>query len=345
MVTKFIMLNKICLDDRVKRLWILLAASLLCLAIFQLFLVAMPTPYQVQKRAAVTLAARAQAVLGFRLTGPEYTLITTTLAPRQAKILSLHPDFAAVVVEWLEKAGISPDSRVAVNLSGSFPALNIAVLAAIQAVGAEPVITSSVGASTWGATDPEFTWLDMEKQLRGADLWPWQSVAASPGGVGDRGGGQTPEGKTLAIAAIRRNEIPFIDSAGLATAVTRRLDVYREPDGVLPQVLVNVGGSHVIFGESGHRLPLPQGLNIGYHPLLAAHDGLAAAFLQSNRPVIHIINIAQIAAQYGIRPDTPPGGSGAFRSRQLPLPLRMAAAIWVIGLLLILWRGRPKKEL
>jgi hypothetical protein len=37
---------------------------------------------------------------------------------------------------------------------------------------------------------------------------------------------------------------------------------------------------------------LPQGLNVGYHPLLAAHDGLAAAFLQSNRPVIHILNFA-----------------------------------------------------
>ena len=35
---------------------------------------------------------------------------------------------------------------------------------------------------------------------------------------------------------------------------------------------------------------------------------LAAAFLQSNRPVIHFINIGQLAAQYGIAADTPPQG-------------------------------------
>jgi poly-gamma-glutamate system protein len=329
----------------VRRLTFLLAANLVFFSLCLLFLQTSPTAHQAEKQAAVALAGRAQAVLGPRLSGPEFTLITTTLAPHQAKLLSRHPDFAAVVVGWLAEAGVGTGSRVAVNLSGSFPALNIAVLAAIQAVGAEPVITSSVGASTWGATDPEFTWLDMERQLRESALWPWKSAAASPGGVGDRGGGLVPEGKALAISAIERNEVPLMQPANLAAGVNHRLELYRGPSDELPPVLVNVGGSHVIFGESGHRSPLPQGLNVGYHPLLAAHDGLAAAFLQSNRPVIHILNIAQLAAQYGIQSDTPPGKSGAFLSRQLPLLLRIAVGVWVIGCFMILWRGRPQKEL
>ena len=320
----------------VRRVTWLLAVSLLFFALCLLLMRPLPTAHQAEKQAAVALAVRAQAVLGTRLTGPEYTLITTTLAPRQAKALSLHPDFAAVVAGWLREAGVGEGGRVAVNLSGSFPALNIAVLSAIRAVGAEPVITSSVGASTWGATDPDFTWLDMERQLQQAGLWPWRSAAASPGGVGDRGGGLSTEGKALAMAAIRRNETALIDAPDLASAVVRRLELYRGREAVLPQVLVNVGGGHVIFGESGHRSPLPQGLNLGYHPLLSAHDGLAAAFLQSNRPVIHLLNIAQLAARYDIRPDTPPGGSGAFERRQLPGPMRIAAGIAVAGLLTVL---------
>ena len=329
----------------VRRITWLAAAGLLFFAFCLLLVRPLPTAHQDEKQAAVALALRAQAVLGARLTGPEYTLITTTLAPRQAKTLSLHPDFAAVVAGWLREAGVDRGERVAVNLSGSFPALNIAVLAAIRSVGAEPVIISSVGASTWGATDPDFTWLDMERQLQQAGLWSWRSAAASPGGVGDRGGGLSAEGKALAMAAIRRNETALIDAADLKAAVARRLELYRGQDSALPQALVNVGGGHVIFGESGHRSPLPQGLNLGYHPLLSAHDGLAAAFLQSNRPVIHLLNIAQLAAQYGIHPGTPPGSSGAFYSRQLPGPLRLAAGIAVAGLLAVLWRGRPQKEL
>ncbi len=320
----------------VGRLWLLLAATVLFLALCQPFMLTLPTLYQSEKQAALALAQKAQTVFGTRISGPEYTLITTTLAPPEAKRLSLHPDFAAVAVGWLKQAGVGPGCRVAVNLSGSFPALNIAVLAAVQAVGAEPVITASVGASTWGATDPDFTWLDMERQLQQAQLWPWRSAAASLGGVGDNGGGLTPEGKELALAAIRRSGVPLIAAPDLRSAIDRRLDLYLGAAGELPSVLVNVGGSHVLFGEAGHRAPLPQGLNMGYHPLLAAQDGLAAAFLQTNRPVIHFLNIRQLAAQYGIAADTPPGSSGAFFSRQLPLSLRLVGAVWLVLVLLLL---------
>lgn len=320
----------------VRRLWLLLAATVLFFALCQPFMLVQPTLYQNEKRMAAALAQNAQALLGARISGPEYTLITTTLAPPEAKRLSLHPDFAAVAVGWLKQAGIGPGSRVAVNLSGSFPALNIAVLAAIHAVGAEAVITVSVGASTWGATDPEYTWLDMEQQLQQAGLWPRRAAAASIGGVGDNGGDLTPEGKELALAAIRRSGVPLIVAPDLRTAIDRRMDLYRGTGSELPSVLVNVGGSHVLFGEAGHRVPLPQGLNQGYHPLLAAQDGLAAAFLQTNRPVIHFLNIRQLAAQYGIAAHTPPGTSGAFFSRQLPLPLRLLGVVWLVMVFVLL---------
>ena len=323
----------------VKRLWLLLAATLLFIALCQPFLQARPTLYQTEKRAALALAEQAQALLGPRISGPEYSWITTTLAPPEAKRLSRHPDFAAVAVGWLKQAGAGPGSRVAVNLSGSFPALNIAVLAAIEAVGAQPVITSSVGASTWGATDPEFTWLDMERELTAAGLWRSRTVAASLGGVGDAGGGLTPEGKELARAAIRRSGAELIAAADLQGAIGRRLQLYRGEANELPPLLVNVGGSHVLFGEAGHRAPLPQGLNRGYHPLLGAQDGLAAAFLQTNRPVIHFINVRQLAAQYGISENTPPGTSGAFVSRQPPPVLRVLAGCWLAGVFWLLWRG------
>jgi poly-gamma-glutamate system protein len=329
-------------ERMLKRLCLVLLATLAVLALCRSFLIIeLPLPYIAEKKAAVELALRAQAVIGSRLIGPEYTPITTTLAPQRVKKMSLHPDFAAITVEWLKKAGVKSGNRVAVNLSGSFPALNIAVLSAIQSVGGEPIITSSVGSSTWGANDPDFTWLDMEAELQRAGVWTWASIAVSQGGVGDRGGGLTAEGKKLTRAAAQRNDIPLIDAANLQKSIERRLELYRGRAGEFPSVLVNVGGSHVIFGEAGHRAPLPQGLNIGYHPLLVTQDGLAAVFLQSNRPVIHFINIGQIAAQYGISSETPPQGSKAFRSPKLPVLIRLLAGIWLVGVVFVLWKNRP----
>ena len=66
---------------------------------------------------------------------------------------------------------------VAVGLSGSFPAMNVAVYSALYELGVEPIIISSTAASQWGANDPNFTWLDMEAVLRKADVFPVECVA------------------------------------------------------------------------------------------------------------------------------------------------------------------------
>lgn len=133
-------------------LLILVLANLLCLLVcWQQLRWQLSNDYQV-KRQAVATAVAAQQVIGERLLGVEYTPITTTLGAEEAKRLAQNPNFAAVAVELLAKSGVEPGDKVAVNLSASFPALNVAVLAAVDALKAEPVIVSSVGASTWGLT-------------------------------------------------------------------------------------------------------------------------------------------------------------------------------------------------
>ena len=81
------------------------------------------------------------------LIGPEYTVITTTLGYLPAKRTSTNPNMAGVLVAMLDRAGAKPGDCAAVGFSGSFPALNVAVLCALQAMELRPVIVSSVGAS------------------------------------------------------------------------------------------------------------------------------------------------------------------------------------------------------
>lgn len=291
------------------------------------------------KTNAVELATRARASLGDRLPGPEYSLITTTIGSEDAKLLSLHPDFAAVAVDLLRQAGVQPGDRVALNVSGSFPGLNIAVLSALTALDAQPVLVSSVGASTWGATNPFDTWLDMEQSLIKAGIWQWHSLAASPGGVADRGGGLDKEGLALIRAAMLRNSVPELGSSSVADGVSRRLALYRDRNG-LPAALINIGGSHVMFGSRGHTAPLRQGLTTGYRPTPAPADSLAAPFLAANRPVIHFINVRRLAAHYQIAANSPPGSSLVFHERTLSLALRWFAGLSLAIVLVLLRQGR-----
>ena len=51
------------------------------------------------------------------------------------------------------------------GIVGSFPALNVSLLAACEQMQLRALPITSVGSSMWGANDPAFTWLDMEKLL------------------------------------------------------------------------------------------------------------------------------------------------------------------------------------
>jgi len=294
------------------------------------------------KMKAVATTIHAQQVIGPHLIGEEYTPITTTLGAHDAKQLSAHPDFAAVAVDMLHSGGVHTGDNVAINMSSSFPALNIAVIAAVDAIGARPIIVSSVGASTWGANRPDDTWLDMEKKLVAAGVWPWRSIAVSRGGSGDQGHGLTIEGLTMIDLAIERSEIPLVGGSTLVDAIKGRIQLYEaENNGILPKVLVNIGGSHVIFGEHGHDVILRQGLTQGYHPYLAVTGGLVAEFVNANRNVIHFININRLAAQYDIHVGDV-GQSRVFRTMVLPLYLRMVIAVWIIGVVVCMWYGKQK---
>lgn len=298
--------------------------------------------YDIKLRAAEKARA-AQQIIGPRLTGEEYTSITTTLGAAAAKKLAAHPDFAAVTVEMLTQAGVGAGDVVALNMSGSFPALNIAAIAAVDAMGAQPVIISSVGASTWGANRPEYTWLDMEKQLVAAGVWPWHSQAAGRGGGSDMGRGLTPEGIKLLDQALKRSGVPVLQSTSVDDAIAKRLAVYRQANqGKLPRALINVGGSHVIFGEHGHDAFLKQGLTMGYQPSLAQNTGLAAAFLSEQRPVLHFINIQRLAAAYHLQEDTPIGSSRVYYQTAVPMWLRLLIVCWLSGMGLLFYKGKEK---
>src|SRR5262245_15583530 len=158
--------------------------------------------------------------------GPQFSLITTDRGVQSAKVLAAHPNFAAAVTQMMLQAKVRGGDLVAVGVTGSLPGLNLAVLSACKAIGAEPILITSVGSSMFGATDPELTWLDMEAVLVRNRRWAYRSVAASLGGGGDIGRGLSPAGRQLLLRAIERNGARLIDAPNLLEAVKQRVAIY-----------------------------------------------------------------------------------------------------------------------
>jgi len=108
--------------------------------------------------------------------------ITSTTVDIDAKLTTINPNWAAVIVSMLKEAKVKNGSTVAVSFTGSFPAMNLAVLSAARALNLRLIIVTSVSSSTWGANIPNFTWLDMEYLLHTKEFFSYRSVAASLGG-------------------------------------------------------------------------------------------------------------------------------------------------------------------
>lgn len=251
------------------------------------------------------------------LIGSRMTEVTTDRGDLEAKQTSVNPNFAAVLVHLLKELNVKKGDPVAVSFTGSFPALNVSVLAAVQTMGLKPVIVTSVGASQWGANQPGFLWIDMERLLQEAKIFTFRSTAASLGGKGDQGKEISEFGRRLLAAAIARNRLIPITAVSIGENVDQRINIYYRD--AAPKVFINVGGGVVSVGKRAYRKKLKPGIISSGNPASAESDSVIYSFLEKNVPVIHLENIADLALAYGLPespPKMPPVGQGKIFSRR-----------------------------
>lgn len=275
------------------------------------------------------------------LVGQEYSLITTDRGYIDAKLTSLNPNFAAVIVQYLMDAGVKSGDVVAVAVTGSFPALNISVLAAIETLKLKPIIISSVGASNYGANDPYFTWLDMENALYSAHIFSNKSIAASIGGGFDIGRGLSPEGRQLIIDAIERNNILFINENHLEKSIDKRMELYAQQSQGKPiKAFINVGGGISSLGHTVNSELIPTGLTKNLLMKNYPVKGVIVLMGQKGVPIIHLANIKDITRAYDL-PNSPvplpePGEGGIFVQKKYDLVITsIATAILIVVILLV----------
>ncbi len=220
--------------------------------------------------------------------GPEYTGITTTLGSLESKTTAANPNFSSVIYKYINEMDLETGDSIAINVSGSFPSLNIQAIMAVEAMGYEPVIMASIGSSTHGATDHEFTYLDMENYLFKKGIIRHQSILISPGGDGDMGRNMDLAVMEVIVERLKGLGYNYVEEEDYFKNVENRVSLYGDV-----KAFINVGGNFVSLIENdigyfdGYGL-----LNNSYN---IADKGLIGYYLSRNIPVLHLLNIKQIA--------------------------------------------------
>lgn len=282
--------------------------------------------------------------LAMILVGQSYSLITTTEGILSAKHTALNPNFAAVVVDFLKQAGAAPGDKIAVGITGSFPGLNLALLSACKVLNIEPVIITSLGASSWGANNEDFTWLDIEKLLRDERVFNYKSVAATIGGGGDIGIGLSQMGLQLLRETAARNGIPLIEENDLQAQIARRMDIYGSPAEY--KAYVNIGGGIASLGHTANA----ELIKPGFHHRLAPknYPGLGVINLFGKETaVIQLENVEMLRHQYDLplAPNPlPPVGVGKVFS-EVRYDLRVTTGSLIVIVLLLAGVFRLDKKI
>ena len=210
---------------------------------------------------------------------------------------------------------------MAIGFSGSFPALNICVLAAIATLKADPIIIASAGSSQWGANNSEFMWPDMEKLLKEKHIFPYRSIAISRGGIDDRALGMPKSARKMLDQVITRSGVPMLETANYAESVEKRMAIYSEYSSDADiAAYINVGGGTTSVGTKVGKKMFKPGLNRSIPRGDVDIDSVMTRFVLDGVPVIHLSKIRVLAEKYGLPLEpvvTPKIGEGKIFYRKV----------------------------
>jgi poly-gamma-glutamate system protein len=236
------------------------------------------------------------------LVGLEWSSTTTTLGDLGSKRTACDPLWAVRFRRWFAESGLKEGDRVAILASSSFPGMLLSAIAAAEDLNLDIFLSVSLGASTWGANDPKHPWGEIESEMRKAGFIRTRSAFYTLGGDGEGGGGLSPEGRAVLEASARKAGVPLVVPESLDEAVRIK---WESLEAFHPRLLVSIGGSHGNLGGDQEILDLPPGLNLPGHGLRGG-DGVIGRWLESGRPVIHVLDLKVLSRREGVPFDSPP---------------------------------------
>lgn len=153
----------------------------------------------------------------------------------------------------------------------------------------------------WGANDPNFTWLDMERLLYDRNIISYRSFAASMGGGGDRGRRLSLKGRELLHGSIERNDVRFIEEETLSASVDRRIALFDSIDAQFNlQAYLNVGGGAASLGHSINGRLIGSGVRNRLSMKRYESIGAMIHYGMKGMPIINVQHVDDIAKEYGL---------------------------------------------
>ena len=215
----------------------------------------------------------------------------------KSKLLTTHPNFAAVIVEYFYDAEISSGDTIAVSMTGSFPGANLALLSVCETMNITPMIMSSAGSSAWGANRVDLSWPIIESYLFDNNFLKNRSIVYSMGGDNDNGDNLSDKGIEILESSIPNN-VNFINEFSLIDNISKKINFFDSKSSNY-SMYVNIGGGASSLGNGLDKDSLQVGLinflDIQDISLNEFKNSISYNFLtEKSIPMLNIKNIIKL---------------------------------------------------
>ena len=234
------------------------------------------------------------------LLGSPYNEFTTTLGNLEAKRTVTNPDTAALVVKIFKEANIRENDNVSIALTGSFTGLNIACLAAAEAMNLDVTIISSMGSSTYGSNQSELTFPDIIDNLYKDGYIRKNSALVTLGGFNDVGDDIPNKIKNNVIQNYIDRGLNIYINDDFSKNVSQKIKVLNSKN--TPTAFITIGGNLTFGDEDNSNYVLKEGIlrKPGNIENFNEKKGLINYFLNKNITTISFINIKKLMSDYGM---------------------------------------------
>ena len=239
------------------------------------------------------------------LMGIEWSNISTTLGNEEAKRTSINPDFSALITKKLKELNLKDGDVVAVNMSSSFPALNLALISSLDTLNIKGIIVNSVGSSNYGGNIEEFNYLDMESYLLEKGLIKNRSIAYSFGGMDDIGREFEDLVKEKIKEKNRKYNLNFIYNEDLEKNIEERYNFYKKNSSKEIKAFINIGGNILSLGRTSNTI-VNSNVILNKEENNEIKTGLIGKFFKDEIPILYLLNIKGIALKNEIPIDPIP---------------------------------------
>ncbi|MFA5815540.1 MAG: poly-gamma-glutamate system protein [Bacteroidales bacterium] len=269
------------------------------------------------------------------LIGPEWSELTTTVGDPEAKRTTINPNFAALIAHLLKETGVKKGDTIAIGSSASFPALLIASLSAAKALELNPVVIISFGSSSFGASNPDFTFWDLYHLLLDRHMIDFKPVAASIGGEDDTGLEFDRNISDRFRRSLEEAGIPLITEKDLQINRSIREKFYFAGNPHRIKAFINSGGGFANLGSSQAVLNIKPGLVRKVQIPEPEKQGMIHTMLLKKIPVIHLLFIKGLAQKYNLPWD--PASQPQITQHSIQFNGRQDPAILIFSLIGLLW--------